>query len=355
MTSPTPSEWPDRFRDVDDLDERLTRPGAALVDDLERVEGDIIILGASGKLGPTIARLAKRASPGRRVIGAARFREDGIRDYLEAHGIETISCDFLDRDSVARLPDVRNAIFMAGLSPQKFGQGPNDALMWAMNTYVPSLIAERFSRSNIVCFSTGCIYPFVSVHGGGATEQTPAQPPASSYAYSCVGRERIFEYFARKNGTPHCIVRLNYAIDMRYGVLHDIAAKILNGEAIDLTTGNVNVIWQGDAASMALRCLLRCSVAGTVINISGPETVSVRAVAHRMGELLGREPILEGRESDVGWLVNTTQAVHEFGYPQVSLGRLVAWTADWACRRMPSFSKKTSYEARPANSAASGR
>jgi nucleoside-diphosphate-sugar epimerase len=341
------SELPAAFRDIEDLDQWLTYPPQALIDDLGRLDGDIMVLGASGKMGPTLARLAKRAAPSKRVVGIARFREKGVREYLEDHGVETMACDFLDRESLSRLPVIKNIIFMAGLSTQKFGQSTSESLTWAMNAHVPAIVCERFANSNIVCFSTGCVYPFVSTYSGGATEQTPLLPPPSNYAYSCVGRERIFEYFAEKQKTPISIVRLNYAIDMRYGVLHDIASKVANNEEIDLATGNVNVIWQGDAAAMALRCLLRCSTPRYAVNVSGPETVSVRTLAITFGQLLGREPLLTGREAEAAWLVNTGLAMKTFGYPRVTLSQLVAWTADWVERKMPSLAKKTQYDARP--------
>ncbi|MBM3557746.1 MAG: NAD-dependent epimerase/dehydratase family protein, partial [Alphaproteobacteria bacterium] len=214
----------------------MTRPDAALVADLARTPGDIIVLGVGGKMGPTLARLARRADPKRRVIGVARFSEKGLKASLERHGVETIECDLLDREAIARLPKSPNVIFMAG---RKFGSTGQEELTWAMNVHVPALVAEAYRASRIVAFSTGCVYPFVPVGGGGATEEAPSLPPPGAYAWSCVGREQMFGYFSRLHGTPGRLFRLNYAIDMRYGVLHDVGGKVLRGETIDLAMGHV--------------------------------------------------------------------------------------------------------------------
>jgi nucleoside-diphosphate-sugar epimerase len=344
--SASPAALPDCFRDVAHLEDVMTMPSATLAAELDRLAGDLIILGVGGKIGPTLARLAKRAAPGKRVVGVARFSEPGLRDELTAAGIECIAADLLERKQIDALPKLANVVFMAG---RKFGSSGHEDLTWAMNAHVPALVAEAFAGSRIVAYSTGCVYPYVNVHHGGATESTPATPPPGAYANSCVAREAMFQYFSRTRGTPGRIIRLNYAIDMRYGVLHDVAARVLAGRAIDLATGHVNVIWQGDANAMVLRALGRCTVPSSPLNVSGAETVSIRWLAECFGERLGKRPVLAGVEAETGWLVNTAAAMRLFGYPSVPLMKLVDWTADWVGRGMPSLGKDTHYDTRDGN------
>jgi nucleoside-diphosphate-sugar epimerase len=333
---------PETIRDIAALDEVLCRPSQALIDDLRKVDGDIMILGVGGKMGPTLAGLAKAAAPDRRVIGVARFSEPGVKEWLEARGIETINCDLLDDTAIARLPKTPNIIFMAG---RKFGAEGNLPLTWAMNAHVPALVAQAFPASRIVAFSTGCVYPFVPVNGKGSDEAMPPNPPGE-YAQSCVGRERMFEYFSQEFKTPGRLFRLNYAIDMRYGVLHDIASKVLASKPIDVSLGHVNFIWQGDAASQALRCLAYCDTPTSPINVSGHEILAVRDLAAEFGKLFGMAPIIAGKEEPTAWLTNTSQAVKLFGLPIVDTAQLVRWTADWVSRAMPSLGKPTKYEVR---------
>lgn len=322
------------------LDDLLARPTQTLIDDLRRVSGDIMILGVAGKMGPTVAALAKAAAPERKVIGVARFSDPQVKSWLEARGVETINCDLLDETAIAALPKSPNIIFMAG---RKFGAEDDLALTWAMNALVPALVAQAFPASRIVAFSTGCVYPFVPVSGRGATEDEPPNPPGE-YAQSCVGRERLFEYFSQKFGTPGRLFRLNYAIDLRYGVLHDIASKVIQGSSIDITISHVNVIWQGDAAAQALRCLAHCETPTSPINISGHQILAVRELAVKFGQRFGRAPVFTGTETPTAWLTDTALAVKLFAEPVVDIDRLIGWTADWVARAMPSLGKPTKYE-----------
>jgi len=337
------STLPERFESVAALEDFMTEPTPELIADFARLPGDILILGVAGKMGPTLARLAKRAAPHKRVVGVARFSDASVREVIEQAGVETMACDLLDRESVEALPKLENVVYMAAM---KFGASGNPALTWAMNVHAPALVAEALPASRIVAFSTGCVYPFVPIAEGGAMEDTPATPPPGDYAASCVGRERMFEHFSARLGTPGRIVRLNYAIDMRYGVLHDVAAKVRNGRPIDVTMGHVNVIWQGDANTIALRCLARTTSPTTPINVTGCETISVRWLADEFGRRFGRAPKLTGAESGVGWLSNASRMAEEFGSPRVPLDQMISWTADWLGRDMASLGKPTHYEVR---------
>jgi len=337
-----PSVLPDRFASVEALDEFLTRPSRALIDDLAAVDGDLLILGVAGKMGPTLARLAKRASPARRVVGVARFSDRAVRDQLAEHGVETIACDLLDRAAIAALPEAPNVIFAAG---HKFGASGAPALTWAMNTHVPALVAERYRAARIVAFSTGNVYGLVPAGHAGASESTvPA--PVGEYAQSCLGRERMFEYFSAKHATPGRIVRLNYAIDMRYGVVFDVASKVLRGDPVDVTMGHVNVIWQGDANAQVLRCLARCTTPTTPINVTGPETISIRWLAQQLAVRMGTQAKVVGEESATALLSDTTEASALFGYPLVPLARMLDWVADWVKAGGTNFGKPTKFEVR---------
>ncbi len=337
------SKLPDGFESIEALDDFMTAPSEALVADLAKTPGDIVVLGVGGKMGPTLARLAKRAAPNKKVIGVARFSEKGVREELARAGVETITADLLDRAALEKLPRTTNVVFMAG---RKFGAAGNVPLTWAMNVQVPAMVAEVFRASRIVAFSTGCVYPFVPVESGGATEDVAPIPPPGDYAASCVGRERMFEFFSAQHGTPGRLFRLNYAIDMRYGVLHDIGRKVRDGETIDITMGHANVIWQGDANSVALRCLAHATTPTTPINVTGPETFEVAKIATEFAKLLGKTPKLTGNPAPTGWINNAARMVQEFGHPSVPLQKMVEWTADWLARDMTTLNKPTHYEVR---------
>jgi nucleoside-diphosphate-sugar epimerase len=341
MTDTAP-DLPARIADPDTLEELMSRPSPALAEALARAPGDILVLGVGGKMGPTLARMAKRAAPERRVVGVARFSEAGLREKLEAAGVECIAADLLSRDALASLPDAPNVVFMAG---RKFGSTGSEWLTWAMNAHVPALVAERFARSRIVAFSTACVYPFVATSGPGASEDVPPTAPSGEYANSCVARERIFEHFSHALGTPGRLLRLSYAIDMRYGVLHDVARKVMAREPIDLAMGHANIIWQGEANDWALRSLAHCTAPTSALNLSGPK-VAIREVAHGLGERLGVQPVFTGQEAATAWLVDCAEAFRLFGPPRVDLDRMLDWTADWVQRGGASLGKPTHYEAR---------
>lgn len=336
-----------RFDDVEALESFMSEASPALVADLEKVDGDVMVLGVGGKMGPTLARMARRAAPGRRVIGVARFSDPALAASLERHGVECIACDLLDRQALARLPNVdsgvRNLVFMAG---HKFGAADNAPLTWMMNVGVPMMVAETFREMRIVAFSTACVYPFVPVNGPGADERTPATPPAGDYANSCVGRERMFEYGSRRYGTPGRLVRLSYAIDTRYGVLFDVGSAVFDGAPLDLTMGYANVIWQGDANEQSLRLLAHCTNPTSPVNVTGPEHTSIRWLAGEFGKRFGRKPVLVGEEAPTAWLEDTTESQRLFGKPRVPIDAMIDWVADWIERGQPSLGKPTHFSTR---------
>lgn len=333
-------------RSEEELDLLLSEPSAAALAALERLDSDVVILGVSGKMGPTLARMAVRAldelnSP-HRVYGVARFSQPGTRDQLEAWGVQTITCDLLDRSQLASLPDSGSVIYMAG---QKFGTTGSQHMTWGINTYLPALICERYLNARIVAFSTGNVYPLAPVVAGGPLEDAPLDP-VGEYAMSCLGRERIFEYFSRRHGLRCAIVRLNYAVEMRYGVLVDIARQVHAGEPVTLDMGAANVIWQGDANAQAIALLDHCAAPPFVLNVTGPETVSVRRVAQILGSMFGKEPRFSGEEAPTALLNNAAKAAQLFGYPRVSLHQMLQWTADWVQNDGASLDKPTHFETR---------
>jgi nucleoside-diphosphate-sugar epimerase len=337
-------ELPTSFKDIAHLEEVMSTPSPALIADLARVPGDLMVLGVGGKMGPTLARMAKRADPKRRVIGVARFSEAGLRESLELHGIECIAADLLLREALAQLPEAPNIVFMAG---RKFGSSGSEWLTWAMNAHVPALVAERFPKSRLVVFSTACVYPFVATSGNGALEDVAPTPPGE-YANSCVARERMFQHFSHQYNTPGRLIRLSYAIDMRYGVLHDLARKVIAREQVDLAMGHANIIWQGDANEWSLRALAHCDTPTTPLNVSGPK-ISIRDCAQKMGELLGVPVAFTGKEAETAWLIDSGQAERLFGPPSIKLDTMIGWTVDWVRRGQASHNKPTHFEVRDGN------
>ncbi len=332
---------PTHFNDLDHLEEVMSTPSPALIQDMAELPGDLLILGVGGKMGPTLARMAKRAAPGKRVIGVARFSEAGLRERLTQHGVECIEADLLSREALAQLPDAPQVIFMAG---RKFGSQGQEWLTWAMNAHVPALVAERYAGSRIVAFSTACVYPFVSVHGPGAPESL-GLTPVGEYANSCVARERMFQHFSHQHHTPGRLIRLSYAIDMRYGVLHDLARQLLRAQPISLAMGHANVIWQGEANERSLRALRHCTTPTSGLNLSGP-MISIRQAAEGLAQRLGLKPHFVDSEAATAWLVDCAEADRLWGPTQVSLDTLLDWTAHWVQRGLPSLDKPTHFEVR---------
>jgi nucleoside-diphosphate-sugar epimerase len=305
-----------------------------------------VVLGAGGKMGPTLARMARRAADAsgdsRRVIAVSRFSSGHVVDDLREAGVETISCDLLDRSAVAVLPPAPNVVFMAG---QKFGTADAPSRTWMMNVVVPALCADRYPGARVVAFSTGNVYPLMPVTGAGARE-SDAPRPVGEYAASCLGRERVFEHAAATFGTRVAIVRLNYAIDLRYGVLTDIATKIQAGESIDLAMGYVNVIWQRDANRAALELLALAASPPLIMNVTGTERLSVRDLAMALGARLGREPVFTGSEAADALLSDTAQMRTTLGEPELPLDTMLDWVAEWVREGRPLLGKPTHFDTR---------
>ncbi|MCK9639309.1 MAG: hypothetical protein M0R39_05310 [Prolixibacteraceae bacterium] len=340
------TNFPKTIENEQQLEELLSRPTAEVIDYFKTLEGDIIFLGIAGKIGPSIARMAKRACVeagiAKRIIGVSRFSNEREKSQIKSFGIETIRGDLLDPEFVKSLPQVRNVIYLAGM---KFGAEGNLALTWAMNTYVPALVAEHYKNSKIVAFSTGCVYPLVRIESGGSLE-TDKPVAIGEYAQSCLGRERMFEFGSIKYNTPTVLIRLNYSVEMRYGVLVDVASKVKNDELVDLSMGYFNVIWQGDMNAMSLLTLAHCTSPANVINLTGPETLSVRQVAIEFGKLFGKNPKFTGHEAPTALLSNATLSHNIFGKPNVSTELMIQWIAHWISHENRLLNKQTHFEVR---------
>lgn len=327
-----------------ELDEALSHPTQAVLEALSRLDGDFLLLGASGKMGPTLARMVRRGLDelgcSARVTAVARFSNPTAESGLNAGGVRTLKADLLNPDAYHGLPEAENVFFMAG---QKFGTSKHPELAWAMNTIVPAYVANRYADSRLLVFSTGCVYPNSCVQSDGATEAEDLAP-LGDYANSCVGRERVFAWFAHKHRTPLSIFRLNYSVDLRYGVLVDVAEKVLAGKPVDVTMGYANVIWQGDANARAILCLERASVPPFVLNVTGPEKISIREVAGRFACLLGREAVIEGEESHTALLSDASRSCELFGPPRVAADQMIRWIADWLKRGGRTLNKPTNFE-----------
>ena len=337
------------MRTIEELEAKLAEPSDALVQDMANIEGDIMLLGVGGKMGPSLARLAmnaiQKAGANKQVYGASRFSSARLKDELERDGVKTIAADLLNPNDLEQLPDVKNVIYMAG---NKFGTKGNEGFTWAMNTYLPGQVAQKFHNSRIVVFSTGNVYPLTPVLQGGASELSDTGP-VGEYAQSCLGRERVFEYYSKEYSIPMSIYRLNYAIDMRYGVLLEIAKSVQGHRPIDISMGHANCIWQGDANEIAIRSLLACSTPPNIINVTGPETISLRWVAEQFGIRFGQPPLIEGEEADTALLNNAAKSFQLFGYPRVSLMQMIDWIAEWLQQGGEVWNKPTHFQERKGN------
>lgn len=335
---------PDRINSDAELEDTMAEPSDSDLECISRLRGDVLILGASGKIGPSLARRIHRAvtrtGSASRVMAASRFSSPDPRARLEAEGIRTIACDLLDPRQIAGLPRVEHVLFLAG---RKFGTLDRTDLTWATNTVAPARVAEHFRQSRVVVFSTGNVYPMVPVSGPAPTEDDPPAP-VGEYAQSCLGRERVIEFVSRQEGMPALIFRLNYAVDLRYGTLVDIARRVFAGEPVDLAMGFFNAIWQGDANSYALRSLELCSTPPAILNVTGPERISVREIAQWFGSAFGRPPRFVNGEGPLALLSDSSRCRARLGEPAVPLAVLRRWVAHWVQTGGSSLNQPTHFE-----------
>ena len=334
------NEIPEAVRDVAELEELLSRPNPRVVEMMKRLDGDLMVIGATGKVGPHVARVALRAIKAAGIDKKVYVVARSAMDKLESEGAIQCRCDLQDLDAVAKLPKVKNVVFLVGF---KFGAEAAKSQTWAINALVPYHVARHFQGSRIVSYSTGCVYPVMHVMTGGADETTLPEP-VGEYAQSCLARERVFDHFAEAGKEEVLHFRLNYAVECRYGVLYDIATKVWSGMPVDVTTGYANVLWQGDVANETWMCLEHVSSPATIMNITGPETFSVRWAAKEFGRLMGKEPVFSGEENGMAYLNNSAKATGLFGYPTVSLTQVMALTANWIMNGGPGLGKPTHFE-----------
>ena len=333
--------------DVSELDEGalediLSEPTDATKELIAGLKGDIVVLGAGGKMGPTLAMMLRKASSDKKIYAVSRFSDKAVRTKIERAGIKTIQLDLLDESLYSQLPDVENVFYLAGM---KFGTTGKQPLTWALNSFLPGLIARHYKNSRIVVFSTGNVYPLVDINGGGASEKI-APEPIGEYAQSCLGRERIFEYFSQLHNTPMTIIRLNYANEPRYGIIVDLTGRILNGEPVDLTMGAVNLIWQRDANDYIIRSISLAKSPPTILNVTGPDTVLVRQLAEKIGQELNSKPKFTSREARTALLSNASFCSSMFGCPQTTLDEMVSLIAKWVASGKTVLNKPTKYDIR---------
>lgn len=337
---------PEKIENEEQLEEMISRPGDEVIELFSRLDGDIIFLGVAGKIGPSLALMARRACDKagvkKKIIGVSLFENKEQQERLEKNGISTIHGDLLDTGFLSGLPKDRNVFYLAGM---KFGAVENLSLTWAINTYLPALVADNFRQSRIVAFSTGCVYPLVPVESGGSRE-SDAPDPVGEYAQSCLGRERMFEYGSIRNKTEVALIRLNYSVEMRYGVLLDIAIKVKNNQPVDLSMGYFNVIWQGDLNDFVLRSLEHVKSPVKVINITGPEILRVREVAEEFGQLFGVRPAFVNKEAPTALLNNSSHAFELLGRPKTPVKQVIKWIAGWLAEGKDILGKPTHFEVR---------
>jgi nucleoside-diphosphate-sugar epimerase len=328
--------------DESGLEDILSEPTDATREVLAGLSGDVVVLGAGGKMGPTLAMMLRKASADRNIYAVSRFSDKSARARIEQAGIKTVEADLLDESQYSKLPLAENVFFLAGM---KFGSSGNQPLTWAMNTYLPALVARHYKDSRIVAFSTGNVYPLVDIDSGGAAEQTTPNP-LGEYAQSCLGRERMFEYFSQLHGTAVTIIRLNYANEPRYGIIVDLTTKILNDEPIDLTMGAVNLIWQRDANDYIIRAITLAKSPAAILNVTGPDTIAIRTLAEQIGDEVGRMPDFVSQETESALLSNASDCMRTFGRPQTTLDQMVSVIAKWVASGKKTLNKPTKYTVR---------
>ncbi|KPK35744.1 MAG: epimerase [Phycisphaerae bacterium SG8_4] len=335
------------MNDITALDERgledvLSEPKDETRKVLADLSGDIVVLGAGGKMGPTLAMMLRKASPEKRIYAVSRFSDKAAQTKIEQTGIDTVEVDLLDESQYTSLPDAENVFFLAGM---KFGSSGNQPLTWAMNSFLPALVAQHYKDSKIVAFSTGNVYPLVDVNSGGAAEQT-IPGPVGEYAQSCLGRERMFEYFSELYNTPVTLVRLNYANEPRYGIIVDLTTKILTDEPIDLAMGAVNLIWQRDANDYIIRAITLARSPAAILNVTGPDTIAVRRLAEQIANHLGKKPNFVSKETQSALLSNASSCIDKFGPPQTTLDEMVSMIVSWVASGKKTLNKPTKYNVR---------
>jgi len=324
------------------LEEMLSEPSEATVQALAATDGDIVVLGAGGKMGPTLAMMLKKASTNTNIYAVSRFSDKAVRSRIEQAQVQTLEADLLDESAYEKLPDVENVFYMVGM---KFGSTGNQPLTWALNSFVPALVARHYRNSRIVALSTGNVYPLVDVTSSGASEEA-VPDPIGEYAQSCLGRERMFEYFSRLYKTPVTLIRLNYANEPRYGIIVDLTLKLLNDEPIDLTMGAVNLIWQRDANDTIIRSITLADSPPAILNVTGPETIAVRRLAEQIATVLDKKPRFISREADTALLSDASRCLSTFGPPETSLDQMISMIATWVVSGKKTLNKPTKYDMR---------